>query len=50
MNPPEIQGHVHPRFTRVRDVFAKQFRSGREIGATVGCRRCRGIPEKATSF
>ena len=35
MNPPEIQGRVHPRYGRVRDVFAEQFRSGREVGAAV---------------
>jgi CubicO group peptidase (beta-lactamase class C family) len=35
MNTPEIQGHVHPRYTRVRDVFAEQFSSAREIGAAV---------------
>jgi CubicO group peptidase (beta-lactamase class C family) len=26
---------VHPRYTKVRDVFAEQFRSGSEIGAAV---------------
>jgi CubicO group peptidase (beta-lactamase class C family) len=35
MNPPEIQGRIHPRYTKVRDVFAEQFRSGREVGAAV---------------
>ena len=29
------QGRVHPRYTKVRDVFAEQFRSGSEIGAAV---------------
>jgi CubicO group peptidase (beta-lactamase class C family) len=35
VKPLEIQGHVHSRYTRVRDVFAEQFRSGREVGAAV---------------
>ena len=35
MNPPEIQGRVHPRYTKVRDAFAAQFQSGREVGAAL---------------
>ena len=35
MNPPEIQGRVHPRYARVRDVFAEHFGAGRELGAAV---------------
>jgi CubicO group peptidase (beta-lactamase class C family) len=31
----EIQGRVHPRYSKVRDVFAAQFASGAEIGAAV---------------
>ncbi len=33
--PVEIQGRVHPRYAKVRDVFAEQFRLGSEIGAAV---------------
>ena len=35
MNPPEIQGRVHPRYTKVRDAFAAQFQTGREVGAAL---------------
>jgi CubicO group peptidase (beta-lactamase class C family) len=35
MSTPEIHGTCHPRFTRVRDVFADSFRAGHEIGAAV---------------
>jgi CubicO group peptidase (beta-lactamase class C family) len=31
----EIHGHVHPRFTRVRDAFAKEFADGNELGASL---------------
>jgi CubicO group peptidase (beta-lactamase class C family) len=34
MSAAEIQGRVEPRFSRVRDVFAEQFRQG-ELGAAV---------------
>jgi CubicO group peptidase (beta-lactamase class C family) len=33
---PEVRGRVHPRYTKVRDVFAQQMAGGREIGAAVG--------------
>src|SRR5262245_35400641 len=32
--PIELQGRVHPRYTKVRDVFAAQFAAG-ELGAAV---------------
>ncbi len=35
MNATEIQGHVHPRFSRVRDAFAKEFADGNELGAAL---------------
>ena len=35
MSSVEIQGRVHPRYTKVRDTFAAQFRAGAEIGASV---------------
>jgi CubicO group peptidase (beta-lactamase class C family) len=31
----EIHGRVHPRFTRVRDAFAKEFADGNELGASL---------------
>jgi len=32
---PEIHGTCHPRYARVRDVFAEGFRARDEIGASV---------------
>jgi CubicO group peptidase (beta-lactamase class C family) len=31
----EIQGRCHPKFTRVRDAFAKEFADGNELGASL---------------
>ena len=31
----EIQGRCHPKFTRVRDAFAKEFADGNEVGASL---------------
>jgi len=31
----EIQGRVHPKFARVRDAFAQEFRDGNEVGASL---------------
>src|SRR5258705_627903 len=33
--PVEVQGRVHARYSKVRDVFAEQFRGGSELGAAV---------------